>query len=173
MFRNNAGTTKTQACHELESAGTPASTVRPVLHLHDERVLKKEASAPKSTPSILAEICSCSQGWAKCLVEKGLMDRRDKDWGIWPQRRQICLKVKGEAFEPKNTNVTVAASCSGAVMLPVILVQKVGGKIKDYLWILHLNFKSTARQLKPEHGLVQNWPAGCSDRTKVPRTLQS
>lgn len=70
------------------------------------------------------------------------------------------------------SNVTVAASCSGAVMLPVILVQKVGGKIKDYLWILHLNFKSTARQLKPGQGLVQNWPAGCSDRTKVPRTLQ-
>ncbi|KAJ8005904.1 hypothetical protein DPEC_G00122740 [Dallia pectoralis] len=36
MVRNNPGTTKTQACHELEAAGTPVSlsTVKRVLHRH-------------------------------------------------------------------------------------------------------------------------------------------
>lgn len=59
MFKNNAGTTQTQRCHQLEVAGAPTVLikVKRLSHLHAlrERRTKKEVPATKLTPSSLTE----------------------------------------------------------------------------------------------------------------------
>lgn len=69
MSRNNPGTNRNQACHDLETAGTPASlsTVKQVLYRHERPCLG---------------CCTRDPGLDK--RKKIFIVKENKDWAVWP-----------------------------------------------------------------------------------------
>lgn len=90
MLRNNPGTTKAQAFHELKTP-VSLSTGKQVLHRHYIKVLtKKEAPAPKSTPSSLIEIYGQIRLWWTMLKRK-VRERKpinlNELYQLWQEQR--------------------------------------------------------------------------------------
>lgn len=158
-----SGTTKAQACHELEIAEIPASfsTVKSFKSPWTKMLpSKKEAPAPKLTPSSLNEICNCH------------VDKPKAFWihVWWPgeigieyfstMTRGMCGGVKAKLPAVKHG--------SDSITLWAVFVSVVNCTNWMELWSRMTTskfFNSTSDQKLDGWNLTQ---VGCSSRTMIP-----